>query len=83
MRSNRTGHPTHTIGQYRGVDFITHRLGDIFPRYFDTDVPALRKEGQTWWIFEYDDHKATGNHFKTKAEFESYIDGLLDTTEEE
>ena len=78
MRSNRTGHPTNTVGQYRGIDFITHRLGDIFPHYFDTDIPALRKEARAWRIFEYDEHKATGSHFKTKSEFESYVDELLD-----
>jgi hypothetical protein len=63
-RSNLTGHPTNTVGRYRGVDYVTHRLCDVFPHW------SSRK----WNIFEYDDHEATGNHFKTLAEFKQWVD---------
>jgi len=72
MKNNRTGHPTHTIGQYRGVDYMVHRLGDIFPHEFDSDPRMARR----FFIFEYDEHAATGNYFLTKAEFELWVDEI-------
>ena len=73
-RSNRTGHPTCTLGRYRGVDFIVQRLGDIFPYYFDNGLPDARE----WRVFEYGKHEVTGDHFRTVAEFQLHIDKRLD-----
>ncbi len=51
------------IGRYNGVDYWQQRVCDVF----SVKVRAR-------WYFAYIDGKATGDHFKTLADFRACVD---------
>jgi hypothetical protein len=63
------------IGWYKGIEWRSHRLNQIFP---DLDYRGNWK-GRTRYYFPYECHKPSGDHFTTLVEMFAWIDEALET----